>query len=123
MISFSSTLRYFLYRPPTDMRKGFDSLSGLVRSTMGGNPLSGDVFIFINRRRNHIKLLVWDRTGFVLLHKRLERGTFELPAAENARQASCRLEGEELVFILEGVALSSVRRRRRFHLPQPAGKI
>jgi len=105
------------------MRKGFDSLSGLVRSTMGGNPLSGDVFIFINRRRNHIKLLVWDRTGFVLLHKRLERGTFELPAAENPRQASCRLEWEELVFILEGVALSSVQRRRRFHLPQPAEKI
>jgi transposase len=113
MVSFSSTLRYFLYRPPTDMRKGIDSLSGLVRGAMGGDPLSGEVFIFINRRRNQMKLLVWDRTGFVLFHKRLERGTFELPGSPEAG-ASVVLGWEELVMILEGVRLSSVRRRKRY---------
>ena len=119
MVSFSSTLRYFLYREPTDMRKGFDSLSGLVRSAMDSDPLSGDVFIFINRRRNQMKLLVWDRTGFVLFHKRLERGTFELPAIRES-SASVKLGWEELVMILEGVSLSSVRRRRRYRLKKAA---
>lgn len=119
MVSFSSTLRYFLYRPPADMRKGFDSLSGLVRSTMGSDPLSGDVFIFINRRRNQMKLLVWDRTGFVLFHKRLERGTFELPAGTQVG-VSVSLRWEELVMILEGVRLSSIQRRKRYSREKPA---
>ena len=113
MVSFSSTLRYFLYRPATDMRKGFDSLSGLVRNAMDSDPLSGDVFIFINGRRNQMKLLVWDRTGYVLFHKRLERGTFELPVRAHGA-TSVALAWEELVLILEGVALSSVRRRKRY---------
>ena len=113
MVCFSSTLRYFVYGPPTDMRKGIDSLSGLVRNAMGGDPLSGAVFIFINRRRNQMKLLVWDRTGFVLFHKRLECGTFELPL-DTAGRISVSLAWEELVMILEGVSLGSVRRRKRY---------
>ena len=114
MVSFSSTLRYFLYRPAADLRKGFDGLSGLVRSAMGSDPLSGDVFIFINRRRNQMKLLVWDRSGFVLFHKRLERGTFELPVSAETG-ASMFLRWEELVMILEGVRLGSVQRRKRYY--------
>ena len=69
MLPFSSTQRYYFYRHPTDMRKSFNGLSGIVRSELGGNPISGDVFIFVNRGRDRIKLLVWDRTGYALLYK------------------------------------------------------
>ena len=79
MLPFSSTQRYYFYRHPTDMRKSFNGLSGIVRSELGGNPISGDVFIFVNRRRDRIKLLVWDRSDYVLLYKYLQQGTFELP--------------------------------------------
>lgn len=119
MFSLTSSLRYFLYRPPADMRKGIDGLGGLVRNTMGGDPLSGDAFIFINRRRNQIKLLVWDRTGFVVLHKRLERGTFELPA-DSKDGISMTVRWDELVMILEGVRLGSVRRRKRYEREKSA---
>ena len=95
------------------MRKSFDGLSGLVRQGMGRDPLSGEVFIFLNRRRTMIKILVWDRSGFVVWSKRLERGTFELPRNTQAG-ASVPLRWEELVMILEGVSLSSVQRRKRY---------
>ena len=91
------------------MRKGFDGLSGLVREGLGKDPLSGDVFIFFNRRRNHVKLLLWEYDGFSLYHKRLERGTYELPAS-----TSEELRSDELMLILQGISLKSVRRRKRF---------
>ncbi len=72
MITFSPAQRYFLYREPADMRKSFDGLCGLVTSGLKRNPLSGEVFVFINRRRTHIKLLVWDRSGFVLYYVELK---------------------------------------------------
>lgn len=95
------------------MRKSYDGLSGLVRQGLGRDPLSGEVFIFLNRRRTMIKLLVWDRSGFVLWSKRLERGTFELPSSPEVG-ASVVLAWEELVMILEGVSLGSVERRKRY---------
>ncbi len=114
MIGLSSSNTYYLYGESTDMRKGFGGLSGLVRDGLGKDPLSGDVFVFVNRRRNRMKLLVWDRTGFVLYYKLLERGTFELPAASGT---SCRMSWQQLVLVLEGVALASVRQRKRYSLP------
>lgn len=116
MLSLSSAQRYYLYRHACDMRKSFDGLSGIVRSELGGDPTSGDVFVFINRRRDRIKLLVWDRSGFILFYKHLQQGTFELPAFE-ADAVSYAMTWEELVLILEGVALGSVRRRKRFRRP------
>jgi len=113
MISFGPAQRYYLYREPTDMRKSFDGLCGLVRSGLSRDPLSGEVFVFINRRRTHIKLLVWDRSGFVLYYKRLEQGTFELPALSETG----RLSWQQLVLILEGVSLKSARYRRRYRAP------
>ena len=113
MMGFTSAQRYYLSREPADMRKSFDGLSGLVRQGMGRDPLSGEVFIFLNRRRTMIKILVWDRSGFVVWSKRLERGTFELPRNTQAG-ASVPLRWEELVMILEGVRLSSVQRRKRY---------
>jgi transposase len=113
MISFTSTQRYFLYRGHTDMRKSFDGLCGLVSGAMQMNIFSGDVYIFINRPRNRMKLLIWDRSGFVIYYKRLEEGTFELPVGENSEK-QMQIRWEELVLILEGISLESVRRRKRF---------
>lgn len=117
MIGFTSSQRYYLSRQAADMRKSYDGLSGMVRQGLGRDPLSGEVFIFLNRRRTMVKLLVWDRSGFVLWCKRLERGTFELPRS-TASGASIVLGWEDLVLILEGVSLGSVRRRVRYARPK-----
>ena len=95
------------------MRKGFDSLSGLVQQQMGCNALSGDVFIFINRPRTHIKLLLWEQDGFSLYCKRLERGTFELPQTSD-KGSHAVITSQELQWILQGVMLTSVRKRKRY---------
>jgi len=109
MLFLSASCRYFLYRHQADMRKGFDGLSGLVRTGLAKDLLSGDVFIFFNKRRSQVKLLVWERDGFSIYHKRLEAGTYELPAT-----SSEELRSDELMLILQGISLRSVRRRKRF---------
>ena len=109
----SGQIRYYLYSQSTDMRKGFDALSGIVRNELIHDPLSGDAFIFINRRRNLLKLLVWDQSGFVIYYKRLESGTFEIPVRKNGNK-SLIISREELVMILEGISLKKVKRRKRY---------
>ena len=109
----SGQIRYYLYTTETDMRKGFDALSGIVRNELLQDPLCGDAFIFINRRRNLLKLLAWDQTGFVIYYKRLESGTFELPAKKNGHK-SIVIQREELVMILEGISLEKTKRKRRY---------
>ena len=96
--------RYFLYREATDMRKSFDGLCGLVQGQLGKNPMSGDLFIFINKRRNRIKLLRWETGGFVLFYKRLEKGTFEFPESESAG-LSQKIDYSELIMIITGISL------------------
>lgn len=113
MISFSSLQRYYLCRGVTDMRKSFDGLSGLVSQMQGRNIFSGDVFIFLNRQRNRMKLLVWDQSGFVIYYKRLEQGTFEMPRSESSK-TEIEIAWSSLVLILEGIALESVRQRKRY---------
>ena len=112
MLSLSSTQRYFLYARPTDMRKGFSGLSGLVRRHIGHPLMGGDVFIFVNRRRDRIKLLMWDATGFALYYKQLEQGTFELP--DSGRGQSVELGWAELGMLLEGIEIKSAKRRKRY---------
>jgi len=92
------------------MRKSFDGLSGLVRSGLGMDPASGDVYVFLNRRRDRLKLLLWQGDGFALYYKRLERGTFESPkpAADNI------LSHPELLLILQGIQLKNIQYRRRY---------
>lgn len=114
MLALSNAVRYFLYREDTDMRKGFDGLSGVVRQALNKDPLSGDVFIFLNKRRTQIKLLLWERDGFSIYHKRLERGTYELPLHNSTH--GIELRSDELMLILQGISLKSVRRRGRFDL-------
>ena len=73
MITLAAATGIYLYRSPCDMRKSFDGLCGLIRSELDSDPLSGSLFVFVNRRRNMVKLLYWDRDGFMILYKRLER--------------------------------------------------
>ena len=108
-ILFSDRYRYFIYRSGCDMRKGYDGLCGLVRNEWKKNPLSGDVFIFLSRQRNKIKLLHWQNDGFVIYSKRLEKGTFELP-----KDNSIEITAQQLQFILDGIYLSSIKKRMRY---------
>lgn len=111
MISLTAQHRYFLYRRAVDMRKSFDGLSGVVRNELGRNPMDGEVYVFLNRQRSLVKLLVWDRSGWAIWSKRLERGSYELPRSEGD---GASLSWPELVLILEGISLASVRHRRRY---------
>jgi transposase len=116
MIALHAQHKYYLYGQPTDMRKSFDGLSGLVRNHLRRNPTSGEVYVFLNRKRDMIKVLLWDRSGFAIYSKRLERGSFERPRREDSA-AGVQLSWEELVLILEGISLGSIQRRKRFALP------
>ena len=93
------------------MRKGFDGLSGLVQEEMRRNPLDGKVYIFINRRRDRMKLLVWESGGYLLYYKRLEQGQFEIPLSTTGQEI--QLEWETLVLMLTGISLQQTRRRKR----------
>lgn len=97
------------------MRKGFDGLSGLVINKLRQDPLSGDIFIFINRQRTLVKILVWDQTGFAIWHKRLEQGTFEMPMFDKS-QNSLEISRQKLMLILEGISLKNIQTRKRFSL-------
>lgn len=112
MLSFSASQRYFLYAAPADMRKGFSGLGGLVRRHIGHDLMGGDVFIFVNRRRDRIKLLMWEGTGFALYYKQLESGTFELPGGGGG--SSVELGRAELAMLLDGIELKSAKRRKRY---------
>ena len=113
MLHLALSCNYYVYCAPADMRKGFDSLSGIVMQQMQMNALSGDVFIFINKKRNQIKLLLWEGDGFSLYHKRLERGTYELPAI-NKNSHSINISAQQLHLILQGISLKSVHKRKRY---------
>ena len=117
LIGNYSTHRYFLYRHATDMRKGFNGLSGIVSNELAMNPLSGDVFIFLNRKRDRLKVLAWEGDGYSIYYKRLESGTYELPNSV-ANSDSISLSGQELQLLLSGIQLSSIKRRKRFSYPQ-----
>lgn len=111
MFGLTSTHRYHYYPSSCDMRKGFDMLSGLVKNELGRNPLSGEVFIFMNRPRNTIKLLHWEGDGMTLYHKRLEKGTFSIPQLSvNQTQVFW----PELVLMLEGIKPVELIRKARY---------
>lgn len=120
MIGLHTGQRYYLYWQPTDMRKSFDGLSGLVRNHMKRNPVDGEVYVFLNRSRSIIKLLHWDQSGFWLYSKRLEQGSFERPE-RRGDHSGVQLSWEELVLIVQGISLNSVHRRKRYVLPARAG--
>lgn len=113
IIVAAQSRQYHLYRKETDMRKGFDSLCGIVLNELGKQVMNGDAFIFINKPRTHIKLLVWEKDGFTILYRRLEKGTFEIPVFDlDAR--SMHLTSDQLHFILQGISLKAVKYRKRY---------
>lgn len=113
MLSLAGSARVFLARRAVDFRKAHDGLVAIVRDAFRDDPFGGDLFVFLNRRRDRIKVLVWDRNGFWLLYKRLERGTFErLEIADDA--ARVEIDRARLAMLLEGVTLKSLRFRKNF---------
>lgn len=114
MFSLGSSNRFYFYAHPTDMRKGFDTLSGLIRSQMQRNPLSGEVFIFVNKSRNRMKLLHWETGGFVLYFKRLEQGRFESLNHKKVQNNSLRISWTELAMIVEGISVKNIVKKKRF---------
>jgi len=113
MLSLPSAVRIFLCLRPTDMRRSFDGLAAMVRQVLGADPLSGHLFVFISRRADRVKILYWDRDGLALWAKRLEQGTFHLPAGEGE---SLALSAAELALVLEGIELAGATRRKRFRM-------
>jgi transposase len=112
VLSLPSSVRIFLARDAVDFRKAHDGLHAIVRDEFGDDPLSGHVFAFLNRRADRVKLLVWDRNGFWLLYKRLERGTFRAPGrGEGARAEVTRAQ---LMMLIEGIDLKQGKMRRHF---------
>jgi hypothetical protein len=115
MFSLNESHHYYLCPDSCDMRKGFDSLCGVVHSDMGRNPLSGEVFIFMNKTRSTIKLLHWERGGLVLYHKRLECGRFTLPVFDK-KTRSYSLVWTDLVLMVEGISLEKVDYGKRLEI-------
>jgi transposase len=119
MLTLPASARILLCAEPCDLRKSFDSLALLVRQALGSDPLSGQLFVFRNKSGDRVKILVWEGDGFAIWYKRLEEGTFRFPAAAD-NQASIAVRAAELAMLLDGVDLTSVRRRKRYQRLAPA---
>jgi len=119
MLSLPSSVRIFVSREPADMRKGFDSLAQLVRSHLGGDPLSGHLFVFRSKRGDRLKVLYWDRDGLVLFYKRLEIGSFTIPTiGTSVGEHGLEIKAGDFALMLEGIDLSSAKRQKRYQRPE-----
>lgn len=113
MISFSPQQKYHLYLLPTDMRKSFDGLCGIIRNELNRDAVTGEVFLFLNKPRNRIKVLVWDRNGFWVCCKRLEEGVFTIPPF-NPEHKEIHLPWDKLQLMLEGIEINNTRFKKRY---------
>jgi transposase len=114
-------MHIYLCVQPADMRRGFDTLAASVKEFLRHDPFSGNLFLFVSRGKDRMKILYWERDGFALWYKRLEEGAFKLPAFKGAG-ASVELKATALAMLLEGIDLKSIRRSKRFHRQEvPAG--
>ncbi len=111
MLNVPAKVRVFLCTRAVDMRKSFDGLHGLVLEVLRQDPLSGDLFVFLNKRRNSVKLLVWEGDGWIIVYKRLESGTFAPPVGEGD---SLTLSPAQLTLLLGGIDLTQTRQRKRY---------
>jgi transposase len=119
MLSLPASVRIFLCTRATDMRRGFDTLAASVREQFGENPLSGHLFVFRNRPADRLKILYWDRDGFALWYKRLEKGTFRFPAADG-KAVGVEVTTADLLMLLEGVDPDRAARQARYRPPTAA---
>ncbi|MCC5930331.1 MAG: IS66 family insertion sequence element accessory protein TnpB [Cyclobacteriaceae bacterium] len=115
MFGLTTSHRFLLYGKVVDFRKGFDGLCGLVRNELARDPLSGEVFIFMNRPRTRLKLLQWQHGGFVLYYKRLEKGTFSFPISANKDSAS-GISYSEMVLMIEGIKVEKWIEKPRYKI-------
>ena len=113
MLSLALPVDIYLSTTPADMRKSFDGLFALAVNHLGRDPLSGGLFVFFNRRRDRMKLLYWDADGLAVWAKRLEAGTFQMPAVD-AHARSVALSATELTLLLQGIDLGIVKQRKRY---------
>ena len=113
IINLGDHRKYYVYRKETDMRKGFDSLCGIIRNELNKQIMNGDAFIFINRPRTHLKLLLWEHDGFTIVYRRLEKGAFEVPKFNLDDDSLC-ITSDQLLFILKGIALKQIKYRKRY---------
>lgn len=115
MLSLPSNVSIFVHAEAADLRKGFEGLSGIVRRELGADPLDGSLFLFFNRRRDRLKILHWDGSGYWVYYKRLEAGTFEAPVSEGV---CMEMDATQLAMLLSGVSLrASQQRRKRYQRP------
>lgn len=121
MLSMLPTVKIFLCTEPTDMRRSFDRLALMVQQIIGEDPLSGHLFVFCNRRGDRVKLMYWDRDGYALWYKRLEEGTFGVHSFEHNTSGGVELQSSDLMLLLEGIELSSVKRQPRYRRSIPVG--
>jgi transposase len=112
-------VRLYLCVQPADMRRGFDTLAAAVKEFLRHDPFSGNLFLFVSRGKDRMKILYWEKDGFCLWYKRLEEGTFKLPALKDA-PASVELKATELAMLLEGIDLKSIKRSKRFSRSAPS---
>jgi transposase len=117
MILLPSSVRIYVAMAPANLRKSFEGLSNEVRSVLAADPLSGHVFLFLNRLRTQVKMLVWTRGGFTIVHKRLERGRFTFPARVKAEAGRVEIDAHELAMLLEGLDVAVARGAVRWTPP------
>ena len=117
MLHLNASTAYYWYNGAADMRKGFDSLCGIILEHMHSNVLQGGVYIFVNRKRNQLKLLTWEGDGLSIYYKRLEKGTYEIPALTPDSHCAT-IDSLQLQLILQGIKLSSVTKKIRFSMPE-----
>ena len=111
MLAIHGGTKIYLSTAPTDMRRGFNGLQGQVANVLKQDPLSGHLFLFVNRRRDKLKILYWDTDGLAIWYKRLESGSFQIPKFE-PDQTHLEIKSDELMMLLRGIDLSSKRRKR-----------
>ncbi len=113
MIHLPASVRVYLCTTPCDMRRSFDGLHALVTGVMQLDAFAGHLFVFSNRRRDRVKILSWDRDGFVVWAKRLEEGTYAMPFSDHG-EVRREITGHELAALLSGIDLSQAKRRKRY---------
>lgn len=114
MIYLPASVRVYLCLTPCDMRKSFDSLQALVRSYLELDAFAGHLFVFTSRRRDRVKILYWDRDGFAVWSKRLEKGTYAVPFGDGSAERRREITAQELGALLSGIDLSTAKRRKRY---------
>jgi transposase len=118
VILLSRAVRVYFATQPTNLRQSFEGLTNQIRHALGYDPLSGHVFVFLNRRRNQVKLILWTRGGFTIVHKRLECGTFTFPARVVEGVTSVVIDVHELAVLLEGIEVDELKTKPRWE-PTP----